>query len=363
MRPILFEVPIVNIPIYGYGAMLFVAFVLCTWLAMRLARREGVPPALFQDLAVWIFVSGLIGARITYLLQYPHRFFAFWQFFALWDGGLVFYGSAIGAVIGYFLVYFAYFRKYGVSTWKIADIIAPCVALGLALGRVGCLLNGCCYGNVACADCPALHFPYSANPMYTMVERGYQTAAGFTLHPHEPPAVARVEPNSPAEAAGMKPDDRIVRVGDMDVDSNSTLVKYLRNDWPRGVNDVELTVRRPSGVAETLPEFSPTTIGLHPTQVYETISMALLLFFLLSYFPFKTQDGWVTVFLMTGYGVHRFLNEMLRTDTDPVAFNMTLSQNISVLVLLAAAGLAVAVWVRHRHGATDGTQVEHGKPE
>jgi phosphatidylglycerol:prolipoprotein diacylglycerol transferase len=67
-----------------------------------------------------------------------------------------------------------------------------------------------------------------------------------------------------------------------------------------------------------------------------------------SYYPFKTHDGSVMVFFMVGYAVHRFLNEMLRTDTEPVAFNMTLSQNISILVVIAAAVLALAV---RRHGA------------
>jgi phosphatidylglycerol:prolipoprotein diacylglycerol transferase len=66
----------------------------------------------------------------------------------------------------------------------------------------------------------------------------------------------------------------------------------------------------------------------------------------LSYYPFKRRDGSVMVLFMVGYAVHRFLNEMLRTDTEKVAFNMTLSQNISIVVLIAAAILAVAVWRR-----------------
>jgi phosphatidylglycerol---prolipoprotein diacylglyceryl transferase len=79
---------------------------------------------------------------------------------------------------------------------------------------------------------------------------------------------------------------------------------------------------------------------LNPTQIYESVSMILLLFFLLSYYPFKKSDGSVMVLFMIGYGVHRFLNVMLRTDTDPVAFNMTLSQNISILVLIGAVAIA-----------------------
>jgi prolipoprotein diacylglyceryltransferase len=96
----------------------------------------------------------------------------------------------------------------------------------------------------------------------------------------------------------------------------------------------------------TIGPVAPTTIGLHPTQIYESISMALLLFCLLSYSPYKSRDGLLMVLFMFGYGVHRFLNEMLRTDTEIVAFGLTLSQNISVVVLIAATILGFIVWRR-----------------
>lgn len=357
MRQVLFYIPLqswfgvfTDIPIFGYGAMLFLAFVFCTLLAARLARREAIPGAVLQDLAIWIFLAGILGARITFMIQYQHRFYSLFsnplgwllQFIQLWDGGLVFYGSAIGGTIGYFLAYFTWLRKYHLSSWKMADVIAPCAALGLALGRVGCLLNGCCYGEVACAECPAVHFPMSAAPLYTMVERGYQTAAGFVYDPVKRQVTA-VAPASPAEEAGLKVGDTIVGVnGNLLAVGYDRLVSALRDQWPRGKTDLELTVQRGHETI-ALPAFRPTTIGLHPTQIYETISMLLLVFFLLAYYPFKCHDGSVMVLFMLGYGVHRFLNEMLRTDTDPVAFGMTLSQNISILVIAAGVVLGLIV--------------------
>ena len=99
MRQVLFYLPLKSlsdnlpdIPIYGYGAMLFVAFIFCTWLAGRLAERQGIAKELVQDLAIWIFVAGILGARTTFMIQYWHEFASIWQFFAIWDGGLVFYG-------------------------------------------------------------------------------------------------------------------------------------------------------------------------------------------------------------------------------------------------------------------------------
>src|SRR5262245_57487956 len=161
MQQVLFHVPFTSIPIYGYGTMLFVAFLACLWLGGRLARREGIAPVHVQDLAIWVFLSGIIGARLWFMfLASPQEFHwdsrIFFEFFRVWDGGLVFYGSAVGGAIGYLLAHRFVLRKHGISPWKMVDIIAPCVALGLCLGRIGCLLNGCCYGNVAtCAECPA----------------------------------------------------------------------------------------------------------------------------------------------------------------------------------------------------------------
>ena len=66
--------------------------------------------------------------------------------------------------------------------------------------------------------------------------------------------------------------------------------------------------------------------------------------------------------LMLGYGVHRFLNEMLRTDTDPVAFGLTLSQNISIVILAAGVILGIAVWRRPANGAMQPAATEIAAP-
>jgi len=114
----------------------------------------------------------------------------------------------------------------------------------------------------------------------------------------------------------------------------------------RGQNEMQLTVRHADGSEAKLPTFYPRTLGLHPTQIYETISMILLLFVLLSYYPFKRRDGAVMVVFMLAYAVHRYLNEMLRTDTDPVAFGLTLSQNISILCFAVGAAAGIYLWRR-----------------
>src|SRR5262245_4251226 len=113
MRQVLFRIPIRvfdwlpawlpdYLPIYGFGMMLFVAFVVCTWLAGRRAKKQGVPKEVMQDLAIWLFVGGLVGARIVYMIQYGRPLS---EFFMIWQGGIVFYGSVIGGVLGYLLAY------------------------------------------------------------------------------------------------------------------------------------------------------------------------------------------------------------------------------------------------------------------
>jgi phosphatidylglycerol:prolipoprotein diacylglycerol transferase len=355
MQQVLYTVPGLNLPIYGYGTMLFLAFVFCTWLAARLGKRDGIPREAFQDLSIWLFVFGILGARLTYFIQYRSNFASVAQIIAIWDGGLVFYGSLPGAVFGYFLAYRFQLKKYGINHWRMADIVAPCLCLGLALGRLGCLLNGCCYGNVACTDgCPAIHFPMASPPRFEMVARGYQSAAGFVLehvdNPSEPAIVYAVTPNSPAAKAGLKEHDRIVKVNDQNTPAFSDVYKAFSSEphigWPRGQNALYLEVTDPQGSPRDLGPFYPYTIGLHPTQLYETISMVLLMFALLAYFPLRRYEGTVMVAWMYGYGVHRFLNEMLRTDTAPVAFGMTLSQNISLLILVGGTVLLFAARLR-----------------
>ncbi len=360
MRQVVFTIPLGwlqegwEIPVYGYGLMLFLAYIFCTALARRLCRREGIDDKLIPDLTLSLFVTGIVGGRINFVIQYwrtmpkNHGFDQrpLIDVIKLWDGGLVLYGAIAGAMVGYFAYDYFVMRKHGVSKWKMLDVVAPCIALGIALGRIGCLFTGCCYGDVACGGRP-IHFPLYSNtkppqltgPAAKMIERGYQTPLRFVLKEGSP-MVAGVETGSPAEEAGLRAGDLIVKVNGK---------PYTPGVDPIVPVDGELvlTVLR-IGEGPVTITYAPTTIGVNPTQIYETISMSLLLFFLLSYLPYRRRDGELMVLLMFGYGVHRFLNEMLRTDTEPVAFGLTYSQNVSIGVLVAALVLA---WIVYRRPA------------
>jgi len=355
-----------GLPIYGFGMMLFLSFLVCTWLAGRRAESEGVAREHIQDVAIWLFIGGLIGARITFLRAEQHMSVTemFKKFYKIWDGGIVLYGSVIGGLIGYAFAYVFIFHKHRLSTLKLADILAPSITVGLCLGRLGCFLNGCCYGQVACPTCPvyAVHFPLSAPAREGLVEQGYQTAAGFTLAHQQPKDVGarvdKVDPSSLAHEAGLRDGDLILRVNDCDVkvsDSEETgkivppvgmLTSCLVNNWPRGETRLRLTVKHADG-KEAEFEFVPKTLGLHPTQLYEVVSMALLFLVLTAYYPLRGRQGQVMAVLMIGYGIHRYLNELLRDDPRPQGFESYTS------IFLVVAGIALWAYLQTRPAPTE----------
>lgn len=249
MQQVLFHFPFTEgwvppdgLPLYGFGVMLFVTFVLTAMVwGPRRVVQVGLPKDKLQDFAILIFLFGIAGARIVYMIQYADQFAGqnkFAAFFQIWNGGIVFYGSVFGGLVGYGLFYYLVMRRFRVSGWKLADAVAPLIALGLAVGRIGCYLNGCCWGQPVCEECqpvplaPELGmFPLLPAHARDQVVRpasgddrlpevhGLQTSTGFAVAPApafgagDPRSVVTaVEPRSAAERAGLRAGDRVVRV-------------------------------------------------------------------------------------------------------------------------------------------------------
>ena len=150
MRPILFTVPVVGFDIHSYGLMLALGTLIGLQASMRLARRRGLNEQMIVDVTMVAILCGIVGARIFYVIQFYGRHFAgrgVLELLKVWHGGLVFYGGVIFAALSGYT--FARRRKMtGAQVWDLADCAAVGVMLGLALGRVGCFLNGCCFGRV-----------------------------------------------------------------------------------------------------------------------------------------------------------------------------------------------------------------------
>lgn len=139
----------------SYGLLLAAAFLFGTWLALGEARRRGLDPDRVVNVILVALVAGVLGARLLYVIEHVQEFRREWgSVLALWQGGLTLYG---GIVAGTFAGLVAA-RRQGLPMWVVADALTPSLAIGTAFGRVGCFLNGCCYGRPTTLPW-GVHFP------------------------------------------------------------------------------------------------------------------------------------------------------------------------------------------------------------
>ena len=189
------------------------------------------------------------------------------------------------------------------STLKLADIIAPTLAVGLCLGRIGCFLNGCCYGQVACTDCAVAGVPFPLVGAAALRTGQGRLPDGGRFHPRPPPGPRGRRPGGPRRAGlrrrgrGLQPGDVIVKADDKPVVRRR---KTWTSTWPTSApgraarTTCTLEVRTGDGPTRTLT-IVPWTLRLHPTQLYETVSMILLVPFavrLTTHFAAMTGRSW-----------------------------------------------------------------------
>ena len=141
MHPVLFQIG--PFTVYSYGAMLAVAVLVCAWGLGRDAARTGMPKDMAYDLLFWTAVGGIAGARLLYVLLYRDYFAASpLEVLMLSHGGLAWQGGFAGGILAGFI----WSRRRALPFRQILDLAAPYVALGQAIGRLGCFFNGCCFG-------------------------------------------------------------------------------------------------------------------------------------------------------------------------------------------------------------------------
>lgn len=146
MFPILLDFG--HFPLHTYGFLLALAFLTALWFTARAAGREGIDKAVVYDLGVYIAVSALLGAKLLFLVT-EYRYYAshpgeILSLATLRSGGVYYGGFILAAIAGIWMSW----RK-GLPVWKVADLCAPGIALGQAIGRLGCFSAGCCYGKPA----------------------------------------------------------------------------------------------------------------------------------------------------------------------------------------------------------------------
>ncbi|MFZ5453279.1 MAG: prolipoprotein diacylglyceryl transferase [Thermodesulfobacteriota bacterium] len=131
------------IQIFTYGFFLALAFLSAIYIGGREAARQGLSRGQFYDMCFYTVVGALVGSRLLYVILEYSTFLAHpLKIFALWEGGLVFHGGVVGALIAAFW----YMRRHALPWRQFLDSLALGMPIGQALGRVGCFMAGCCYG-------------------------------------------------------------------------------------------------------------------------------------------------------------------------------------------------------------------------
>ena len=148
--------PEFGIPIRGYGTLLLLAILAALCLLLHLAKRQGIATEKVYSLALWSVVTGIVGARLFYITQYWRETFLdhtgqmlpldklLFSILNFAQGGLVVLGSVLAGALGAFI----FMHRNKMPVLRTFDVMAPALMLGIAIGRIGCLLNGCCFGGV-----------------------------------------------------------------------------------------------------------------------------------------------------------------------------------------------------------------------
>lgn len=258
----------------SFSALLLLAFLSAYLLARYNAARSSFSPRHIDNLALLLVALSMAGARFFSWLFYFPAGAGFWKAMMSVDGGLVFYGGMIFCVVGAIL----YVLIARLPLWELADVWAAPVALGLAIGRVGCFMAGCCWGDV-CIPAERANSVSDSVMLRQIYSIPFLSRADFPLAVRFPPETGAYEQQR------------------------------------------ELGLLK-SGATESLP--------VHPAQLYEAVAVFALALFLQRRFVQQPIAGSVFAALGLGYGSIRFLVEFLRADNPPIYLGLTLSQVISL---------------------------------
>jgi phosphatidylglycerol---prolipoprotein diacylglyceryl transferase len=274
MHPILFE----PLHLEWYAALLLLGFFF-GWLLMRTrARAAGIDPGHTDNLVLLLLVTGLVGGRLAARMFYMPSV-SFVESFKIWQGGgLVFYGGFIAGT----LTAISYARVKRLPLAKFLDVCAPAVLVGLAFGRIGCFMAGCCFGDL-CVAAPGLE-----------PTKEYQVRTVATLSP-----------------------------------------EFMGVQYPK-----KSDAFRQHSKLGLLNSESARSLPVHAVQLYEAVIAFALAIWLHRRKPLF--DGEIAIRLLAGYSVARFVIEFFRADNQPIYWGMTISQVTSLLLLTVA--IVAAVW-------------------
>lgn len=330
---------IVGLPIRGYGVMLMLGVVSAMAIAMFQCEKAGLSRESFFSLATWTIVSGMLGARVFYVVQKWSELGdslqdKLWKALQVTEGGLVVYGSVIGGLIAIAL----WSRRNRFPLLLIADCVTPAFFIGLAFGRVGCLFNGCCYGGLCETSLPSITFP-SGSPAYMdQMESGklfgLETESRPT--PADPQTIVQVRPDSWASENKIQVGQKLVSITEQMVDGPSRSNSLAA---PAFEATVQVDNRQFQIATGSLPRRS---LPVHPSQIYAAVSGLILCGWTLLFSTFAKRTGVVIGVGLTAYGVQRIIEEIIRVDeAGQFGTSLSIAQWISMGGILLGLGLVI----------------------
>jgi len=313
MHPKLFEIPFINWPVGTYGPMLVIGFLAAITLIRYLSRKYNTDPQHITNAALYSLIGGVIGARLFYVVHYfdSYRDNLF-SVFKVWKGGLELLGGVIVA-IAVILIYLIYHK---LPIRRYLDILAIGLMLALVFGRIGCFLNGCCFGKPT--DFPlAVRFPYGSYAYYNQVNPN--------------PERHRDEPH-------LKLPD--------------SFFYYITE---QGYGELKPFYELSSQQQLDVIKGKYRCLPVHPTQLYSSAFAAVTCLVLFLFWKraekyqgkFLTQPGSTFSLMFILYGIMRFIIEFLRDD-NPFEYAWwaiykggTVSQNISIYMIILGTALII----------------------
>ena len=307
MYPELIEIPFIHLTVKSYGLMMVIGFLACVSLIRRLSRGFTPNPQLITNAALYSLVGGVVGARLFFVLHYFDKFRSNpLEVFAIWQGGL----ELAGGVVVFIIVILFYLRYHKLPIRRYLDVLVIGLMLALVFGRIGCFLNGCCYGKPT--ELPwGVRFPYYS----------------FAYHSQIGPDLERNRSDPQLELP-----DEFFGYTDEKGNKYSGLKPYQY-----------LTVKQKIEVTEG----KYRCLAVHPTQLYSSGIAAFWCLMLYLFWrrakkaelsgisgKFLAKPGYTFALMFIVYGITRFFMEFIRDD-NPFEFNgLTISQNIGIAMIV-----------------------------
>jgi phosphatidylglycerol:prolipoprotein diacylglycerol transferase len=306
MHPELFKIPLIDLSVKSYGLMMVIGFLAAVSLIRRLSRSFTPDPQLITNAALYALIGGVAGARFFYVIHYFDTFRDRpLSVFAIWEGGLELLGGVAFAIV----IIFFYLLYHKLPVRRYLDVLAIGLMLALVFGRIGCFLNGCCFGKPA--DLPwAVRFPYDSF--------AYRSQISPNLERNRPGPQLQL----PAEYFSHIEEERI----------GYLKLKSFEDLTPQQKEAVTI------GQYRCLP--------VHPTQLYSSVKAVLLCLLLYLFWrrsrdaersgsagKLLTKPGQTFALMFVLYSIARFFMEFLRDDNPFELDGLTISQLIAIAML------------------------------